>query len=479
MPADTDPTASESSTTSDEPKVVPYVPFPSFSDWTPQTFDTQVFDRFSDDLRLFAAETNESTLSKAVEVATKWAAANTGAIEGLYEVDRGFTYTVAVSGAAWSNLHLAKGQLAAQSMQDALTAYDFVLDATTNKWPVTEVWIRQLHEIVCASQETFTVITTEGLQERALLKGTYKTDPNSPLNLSSNTIHSYAPPMDTAFEMTRLVEELRKPAFEAAHPVLQASYAHYAFVCVHPFADGNGRVSRALASAFLYRSPGVPLVIFADQKAEYIDALESADADDYLPFIRFVSERVIDTVGMVKAQMKMSGPGIDEHLDDMASALVGLGGLQHTEVDAISQRLLELFVDAVTQQLSESPLPNPLAANMQKIGGSFVAPPTGYRSVPSNPVSLQLSINSPSPASANQSEIFETVIAKPNTAQPDFMVLSRSGSRILEASLREMHPTVGAALTYRARIAAMAAYRDLLGTTNEVAKQSLRNNGYL
>lgn len=30
--------------------------------------------------------------------------------------------------------------------------------------------------------------------------------------------------------------------FVKAHPVLQAAWAHFAFVAVHPFADGNGRV---------------------------------------------------------------------------------------------------------------------------------------------------------------------------------------------------------------------------------------------
>ena len=69
----------------------------------------------------------------------------------------------------------------------------------------------------------------------------------------------------------------RTPAFEQAHPVLRTAYAHYALVVVHPFADLNGRAARALASTFLLQAQQIPLVIFADQRNEYLDALTAAD----------------------------------------------------------------------------------------------------------------------------------------------------------------------------------------------------------
>ena len=250
-----------------DPIIEPYVPFPAFAGWLTEPFDGSLIDQFARELDRDHQELSSTSLNDAVEIATKWAAVNTGAIEGLYEIDRGFTYSVAVSAAAWSDIHLLKGAKAAASMQDAVNAYDFVLDATTKSHPMTEVWIRELHATVCASQESYAVITAVGPQEQTLPKGEYKTQPNSPLNFANNVIHGYAPPLDTPSEMARMVHELRTEAFERAHPVLQAAYAHAAFVCIHPFADGNGRVSRALASMFLYRSPGIPLVIFADQKS--------------------------------------------------------------------------------------------------------------------------------------------------------------------------------------------------------------------
>lgn len=45
-------------------------------------------------------------------------------------------------------------------------------------------------------------------------------------------------------------------AFEAIDPVLRASLAHFWFVTVHPFDDGNGRIARAIADMSLARADG-------------------------------------------------------------------------------------------------------------------------------------------------------------------------------------------------------------------------------
>jgi broad specificity phosphatase PhoE len=105
-----------------------------------------------------------------------------------------------------------------------------------------------------------------------------------------------------------LYEELRSEAFTAAHPVLQAAYAHYAFVAIHPFADGNGRVARTLASVYRYRWPGVPLVTLADDKDDYIDALEEADDGRPERLVRFVQDRLVDVIGLVQVATSAEAP---------------------------------------------------------------------------------------------------------------------------------------------------------------------------
>ena len=50
---------------------------------------------------------------------------------------------------------------------------------------------------------------------------------------------------DTPAEMARWVDQVGADACRGAHPVLPSAYAHDAFVCGHPVADGNGiRVAR-------------------------------------------------------------------------------------------------------------------------------------------------------------------------------------------------------------------------------------------
>jgi Fic family protein len=57
--------------------------------------------------------------------------------------------------------------------------------------------------------------------------------------------------------------------------------AHYAFVAIHPFADGNGRVARALASVFTYRAYSVPVLILAESRNDYLTNLEAADRSNH------------------------------------------------------------------------------------------------------------------------------------------------------------------------------------------------------
>jgi Fic family protein len=161
--------------------------------------------------------------------------------------------------------------------------------------PLSEAFIRALHEALTAAQETYVVYTTQGRQERPLPRGVYKSEPNHPWS-AGGLRHAYAPVADTPPEMHRFVEQIRGSAFQSAQPVVQAAYSHYALACIHPFADGNGRVARAIASIYLYRAASVPMLVFADQKNLYLDALEAADAGDPQQFTDFVFERSVGAI---------------------------------------------------------------------------------------------------------------------------------------------------------------------------------------
>ena len=218
-------------------------------------------------------------------------------------MDRGFTFTVALETATWEAALEKKGEYVKSLFEAQLHAYDFVLDLATKAEPISEAAIRALHVEVCRAQSTYRVITSLGPQEQSLPKGQYKTLPNH-VRTRKGTDHSYAPVDVTPAEMARLTVELRSDEFLGAHPVIQAAYAHYCLVVIHPFADGNGRVARALASAFTYRAISMPIVILSEQREIYLNALESADVGDYQTFVDFMLARSLDTIGLVSESLR-------------------------------------------------------------------------------------------------------------------------------------------------------------------------------
>ena len=73
-------------------------------------------------------------------------------------------------------------------------------------------------------------------------------------------IHYEAPPADRVdHEMQLFFAWWQKshPEQNNTDPVLRAGIAHYWFVAIHPFADGNGRIARALSDMALAQSDGV------------------------------------------------------------------------------------------------------------------------------------------------------------------------------------------------------------------------------
>ena len=280
-------------------------------------------------------------LAKAQSVVRRAAAVDTGAIEGLYEVDRGFTFTVATEAAFWQAALGEKGEEVRGYIEDQLEAYEYILNLATQETPLSEASVRSLHEIMCRSQETYSAITEIGPQKVQLKKGEYKTSPNH-VRGRDGEIHAYAPVDVTPSEMYRLIQELRSEAFLNAHPVLQASYAHYAFVLIHPFADGNGRVARALASIFTYRAQSIPLLILFEKRGEYIDALGEADRGNFRVFIDFVLERTLDSIQLVEESIRAAEPrSARESLSSLRNLNQTKSGYTHEEIDRAALELMK------------------------------------------------------------------------------------------------------------------------------------------
>ncbi len=78
------------------------------------------------------------------------------------------------------------------------------------------------------------------------------------------------------------------------HPVEFAALLHKRFVFIHPFIDGNGRISRLLMNTALIQDGYIPAVIPPILRQEYISLLERAHKDDR-PFMDFIADRVLES----------------------------------------------------------------------------------------------------------------------------------------------------------------------------------------
>jgi Fic family protein len=105
----------------------------------------------------------------------------------------------------------------------------------------------------------------------------------------------FLPP--TPVEISPLLEDffrwLRKKRLDY-HPVELASLVHLRFVTIHPFTDGNGRLSRLMMNHVLKRS-GYPLYVVPYQgRGSYYRALESAQTrKEPMVFVRWLVKRYI------------------------------------------------------------------------------------------------------------------------------------------------------------------------------------------
>lgn len=82
------------------------------------------------------------------------------------------------------------------------------------------------------------------------------------------------------------------------HPVQISADAHFKFVSIHPFVDGNGRTARLLMNLILLIH-GYPMAIIrSEERTQYLEALNIAQTkDDIQPFYNIILtavERAID-----------------------------------------------------------------------------------------------------------------------------------------------------------------------------------------
>jgi Fic family protein len=153
--------------------------------------------------------------------------------------------------------------------------------------------------------------------------GGWRTEASGPIQVVSGPIgrkwvHYEAPAFDRLEnEITQFIKWFN--ASSETDPVMKSALAHFWFVTIHPFDDGNGRIARAIADMILARAEKSSQRFYSmsaqiqRERKEYYDILESCQKGplDITPWMEWflnclkhaiaASEKTLETV-LVKAR---------------------------------------------------------------------------------------------------------------------------------------------------------------------------------
>lgn len=293
-----------------------------------------------------------SQLTQFTERLSREWAIETGIIENLYQIDRGVTQTLIERG--FQAEFLTHGSTNKPTsyvinlLRDQQDALDGVFSFIKQQRPLSTSYIKELHAALVRSQDHTDAQDPSGnLIEIPLIKGDWKVQPNYPTK--NGVVFMYCPPEQVASEMDRLVAMHQAHVVAGVSPEVEAAWLHHRFSQIHPFQDGNGRVSRALASMVLVRAGLFPLVVTRDDKNKYLDALEAADKGCLAPLIALFA-------ALQRAQF-MKATALSENIltagAGIASAIQNLARVAAKTKEARQQEQKKVFAysAAVEQEL--------------------------------------------------------------------------------------------------------------------------------
>jgi len=165
--------------------------------------------------------------------------------------------------------------------------------ANDKERPLTEMDIKNLNQVILVEPFWKDAVTPDGQSTKREIKiGNYKEYPNS-VRLSNGELFDYTSPSETPIQMGELIQWYRgEEEKKDFHPVTLAAELHYKFVRIHPFDDGNGRISRLLVNYVLLKNDLPPIIIKSSDKKNYLNALRQADAGYVDEFINYIAEQV-------------------------------------------------------------------------------------------------------------------------------------------------------------------------------------------
>lgn len=229
-----------------------------------------------------------AVLDKLVEVAKVQSTESSNAIEGIF-----------TSNTRLNQLMQSKTTPRNRD-EEEIAGYRFVLDMIHESYeyiPISSNYILQLHQ----NLYRFT---------NRSIGGHFKNSDNHIVARDENDIEHviFEPlsPLETPIAIDRICEEFnRVSATEEVDTLLLIPIFIHDFLCVHPFNDGNGRMSRLLTTLLLYRTGYVVGKYvslekkIAELKDLYYDSLNMSQngwhegEDDPTPFIKYILKTII------------------------------------------------------------------------------------------------------------------------------------------------------------------------------------------
>jgi Fic family protein len=185
-----------------------------------------------------------------------------------------------------------------------------VLKMSKGELRISEKRIRELHKTIMHEDEP----------EKAAQIGIWKREPNEIINYKNEKIE-FTSPENVANEVHEILNktnaelDLFYKNKSKKHALELAAQFHIDFVSIHPFYDGNGRMSRILTNILLM-SCGLPAIVIKDEhKQAYYRLLADIQAyggkEDL--FYEFLAQRVLETQKLVLDALE--GKEIDEPED--------------------------------------------------------------------------------------------------------------------------------------------------------------------
>ena len=222
-------------------------------------------------------------LEKLVEIAKIQSTESSNAIEGIVTTDTRIRQLVAEKTAPRN-----RSEQEIAGYRDALSVIHESFDAI----PVTRNYILQLHKILYSHTNNPLAGQTKNVQN--YISATY---PDG----HAEILFAPLPPFETPDALDRICEEYDRVIGNLElEPLIAIPVFIHDFLCIHPFNDGNGRMSRLLTTLLLYRS-GFQVGRYVSLEAKiakdkdlYYEALGAsqhgwhAGDDDAVPFIKYL-----------------------------------------------------------------------------------------------------------------------------------------------------------------------------------------------